>query len=83
MLKRLPALNLVEKCCTHNNFLYNKIVTLHLYFGVYSVTNSALPCSAAPSIGLSSVLVFDGDVSERNLPLAMMLLGPEDTTFVR
>ena len=39
--------------------------------------------SAAPSIGLSSVLVFDGDVSERNLPLAMMLLGPEDTTFVR
>ena len=37
----------------------------------------------APCFGLSSVIVCDGDISEHNVPVGMMLLGPEDTTFAR
>ena len=36
-----------------------------------------------PCFGVSSIVVCDGDLSQNNLPAAMLLLGPEETTFAR
>ena len=41
------------------------------------------PDYVTPCFGVSSVMVFEGDISEHNVPLAMLLLGPEDTNFAR
>ena len=41
------------------------------------------PDKLTPCFGVSSIIVCDGDLSEHNVAVAMMLLGPEDTTFAR
>ena len=41
------------------------------------------PDNLTPCLGLSSVIVFDGDLCQHNVHIAMLLLGPEDTTFSR
>ena len=46
---------------------------------VYEPDNATPP----PCFGVSSIFVYDGDISQNNLPSAMMLLGPEETTFAR